>query len=72
MSFKAREDRQHTGGYKLRAEREEYFRLMQLGYGNRESSRLVGINPRTGREWRNGRPQGGKKRPVAPAQVVRE
>ncbi|MFE0339145.1 IS30 family transposase, partial [Streptomyces sp. NPDC058955] len=71
MSFKPRENRQHTGGYKLRAEREEYFRLMQLGYGNREASRLVGINPRTGRVWRNGRPEGGKKRPVAPAQVVR-
>ncbi|WP_017238282.1 IS30 family transposase [Streptomyces sp. SS] len=72
MSFKPRENRQHVGGYKLRAEREEYFRLMQLGYGNHEASRLVGINPRTGRVWRNGRPEGGKKRPVAPARVVRE
>ncbi|MER6913916.1 IS30 family transposase [Streptomyces sp. NPDC000594] len=44
---------------------------MKLGYGNLEASRLVGINPRTGREWRNGRPEGRKKRPVAPARNVR-
>ncbi|MFF0412637.1 IS30 family transposase [Kitasatospora sp. NPDC004745] len=28
---------------------------MRQGYSNREASRLVGVHPRTGREWRNGR-----------------
>ncbi|MGG8408054.1 IS30 family transposase [Streptomyces sp. 12297] len=70
MDFEIRPAKQHSRG-KLSREREEYFRLMGLGYGNREASRLVGINPRTGREWRNGRPEGRAKRPVAPAHIVR-
>lgn len=69
MDFEIREDKQ-TRGAKLRREREEYFRLMKLGYGNKEASRLVGINSRTGREWRNGRPEGRKKRPRAPAHIA--
>ncbi|WP_307717863.1 IS30 family transposase [Streptomyces sp. V4I23] len=44
---------------------------MQLGFGNLEASRRVGVNPRTGREWRNGRPEGRKKRPRPPANAVR-
>ncbi|WP_455907782.1 IS30 family transposase [Streptomyces mirabilis] len=68
MDFQIRPAKQHSGG-KLSCEREEYFRLMQLGYGNKEASKLVGINARTGREWRNGRPEGRKKRPRSPAQV---
>ncbi|MCI4046462.1 IS30 family transposase [Streptomyces sp. TRM75563] len=44
---------------------------MQLGFGNAEASRRVGVNPRTGREWRNGRPEGRKKRPRLPAHAVR-
>ncbi|MFJ2774786.1 IS30 family transposase [Streptomyces sp. NPDC087300] len=44
---------------------------MKLGYGNKEASKLVGINPRTGREWRNGRPEGRKKRPRSPARCAR-
>lgn len=55
MSFEIRPTKQHSGS-KLSRERQEYFRLMKLGYGNKEASRLVGVNPRTGREWRNGRP----------------
>ncbi|MFI8435632.1 helix-turn-helix domain-containing protein [Streptomyces sp. NPDC079020] len=27
---------------------------MQQGYGNSEASRIVGINRRTGKRWRNG------------------
>lgn len=30
---------------------------MQLGCSNKEASKLVGINLRTGREWKNGRPE---------------
>ncbi|REE60442.1 hypothetical protein BX257_2976 [Streptomyces sp. 3212.3] len=69
MDFQIRPVKQHSRG-KLSREREEYFRLMKLGYGNKEASRLVGINPRTGREWRNGRPEGRKKRPRASAHVA--
>jgi IS30 family transposase len=28
---------------------------MQQGYGNSEACRIVGVNPKTGRRWRNGR-----------------
>ncbi|WTS91595.1 hypothetical protein OHA99_22045 [Streptomyces coelicoflavus] len=59
MGFEIRKDKQ-TRGAKLRREREEYFRLVDLGYSNKEASKLVGINIRTGREWRNGRPEGRK------------
>ncbi|MFF1694935.1 hypothetical protein ACFVXC_15075 [Streptomyces sp. NPDC058257] len=43
---------------------------MQLGYGNKEASRLVGISPRTGREWRDGQPEGRRKRPRSPAHIA--
>jgi transposase, IS30 family len=66
MDFEIRADKQHSGG-KLRREREEYFRLMKLGYSNKEATKLVGVNIRTGREWRLGRPEGRKKRPRSPA-----
>ncbi|MDQ1011675.1 IS30 family transposase [Streptomyces sp. V4I23] len=71
MDFKIRKSRKEQGPRKLQREREEYFRLMQLGFGNLEASRRVGVNPRTGREWRNGRPEGRKKRPRPPANAVR-
>ncbi len=69
MDFEKRPVKQHSRG-KLSRERAEYFRLMKLGYGNKEASKLVGINPRTGREWRNGRPEGRKKRPRPPAHIA--
>ncbi len=69
MDFEIRPAKQHSRG-KLRREREEYFRLVKLGYGNKEASKLVGINPRTGREWRNGRPEGRRKRPRSPAHIA--
>ncbi|MFH8386272.1 helix-turn-helix domain-containing protein [Kitasatospora sp. NPDC018058] len=55
MDFEIRRDRKPQGGRKLRAERAEYFRLVDQGYSNKEASRLVGVHERTGREWRNGR-----------------
>lgn len=43
MDFKIREDRgQSQGRRPLIREREEYFRLMDLGYTDKEASRLVG------------------------------
>ncbi|MCQ6555472.1 IS30 family transposase [Streptomyces sp. C10-9-1] len=69
MDFEVRKIRKAQGPRKLRREREEYFRLMQLGYSNKEACRVVGINLRTGREWRNGRTS--PNRTVAPAHAVR-
>ncbi|WP_431904980.1 IS30 family transposase [Nonomuraea sp. bgisy101] len=69
MAFEAREDRKPQGPRKLRAEREEYFRLVRQGYTNREAARLVGVHERTAREWRNGRTD--PKRFRAPARIER-
>jgi IS30 family transposase len=69
MDFEVRKVRKAQGSRKLRREREEYFRLMQLGYSNKEACQVVGINLRTGREWRNGRTS--PNRIVAPALTPR-
>ncbi len=69
MDFEIRKVRTAQGRKKLRHEREEYFRLMQLGYSNKEACRVVGINLRTGREWRNGRTS--PNRTVPPALAPR-
>ncbi|WP_274916877.1 IS30 family transposase [Streptomyces sp. WZ-12] len=69
MDFEIRKVRKAQGPKKLRREREEYFRLMQLGYSNKEACQVVGINLRTGREWRNGRMS--PNRTVAPALAPR-
>ncbi len=71
MGFEIRQERQ-SAGRRLRLERAEYFRLMDLGYANAEACERVGINPRTGREWRNGRPDGRKRPPVAPVRREQE
>ncbi|MET7930251.1 IS30 family transposase [Streptomyces sp. NPDC005349] len=55
MEFEVRKVRAPQGRKKLHAEREEYFRLVQQGYGNNEASQRVGVHPRTARGWRNGR-----------------
>lgn len=65
MDFEVRRVRKAQGPERLQREREEYFRLMQLGYSNKEACQVVGINLRTGREWRNGRTS--PNRTVAPA-----
>ncbi|MGW6156533.1 IS30 family transposase [Streptomyces sp. NPDC055144] len=54
MDFKIREIRTAQGRKKLLRER-EYFRLMQQGFSNNQACRIVGINAKTGRRWRNGR-----------------
>ncbi|WP_442813242.1 IS30 family transposase [Streptomyces sp. NBC_01244] len=65
MDFKIRENRGPGGGGRLTREREAYSRLMQQGYSNREACRIVGINLRTGKRWRNGwhSPPSGKPKP---------
>ncbi|MCM3812134.1 IS30 family transposase [Streptomyces sp. DR7-3] len=65
MDFKIRQNRGPEGGGRLLREREVYLQLMQQGHSNREASRIVGINPRTGKRWRNGwhSPPRGKPKP---------
>lgn len=55
MDHQIREDRKPQGRKRLTAERAAYFQLVQQGYSNKEACRIVGINPRTGKVWRNGR-----------------
>ncbi|MEU3729422.1 IS30 family transposase [Streptomyces sp. NPDC033538] len=76
MDFKIRENRTVAQGRRmLSAERAAYFRLVKQGYSNNEACRIVGINPKTGRRWRNGRNASGRTaaappvKPVAPASV---
>ncbi|MFK3732851.1 IS30 family transposase [Streptomyces sp. NPDC088090] len=60
MDFEVRKERSPQGPRKLSAEREEYFRLVQEGYGNDEAARTVDVHPRTARGRRNGRVNRGK------------
>ncbi|MEV0491189.1 helix-turn-helix domain-containing protein [Streptomyces atratus] len=53
MEFEIREDR-HRKGRRLTREREAYLQLMQQGRSSTEACRIVGINVRTGKRWRNG------------------
>ncbi|MCO5993330.1 IS30 family transposase [Actinoallomurus rhizosphaericola] len=56
MAFEIRESRGRAQGRKkLVREREEYLRLMREGMSNSQACQIVGINPRTGKRWRNGR-----------------
>ncbi|MDQ1646633.1 MAG: hypothetical protein QOJ50_2817, partial [Cryptosporangiaceae bacterium] len=55
MDFEIRGDRTARGPKKLGAERAAYFALMQTGLSSEEACRIVGIDARTGRKWRNGR-----------------
>ncbi|MGH3117336.1 MAG: hypothetical protein ACRDP3_08280 [Streptomyces sp.] len=55
MDFEIREDRKPQGRRRLTRERAAYFQLMQQGYSSREACRVVGIDVRTGKKWRNGR-----------------
>ncbi|MEU9850099.1 helix-turn-helix domain-containing protein [Streptomyces sp. NPDC047985] len=71
MGHQIREDRRPQGRKKLTAERAAYFQLMREGYSNKEACRIVGINPRTGKVWRNGR-HAHKGMPKAVPPVYRE
>ncbi len=53
--FEKRKVRSPQGRKKLAREREEYFRLVDQGVSSQEACRLVGVNRRTGKVWRNGR-----------------
>ncbi|SEG94670.1 Transposase and inactivated derivatives, IS30 family, partial [Thermomonospora echinospora] len=66
MDFGIRVDRRPQGRKKLTAERAAYFQLMQQGYGNAEACRIVGVNRRTGKRWRNGWHSPGRGRKAVP------
>jgi transposase, IS30 family len=66
MDFRIRADRAPQGRRKLAAEREAYSRLMQQGLSNDEACRIVGINSKTGRRWRNGRGASGRNKAAPP------
>ncbi|MCX4791533.1 hypothetical protein OG369_37115 [Streptomyces sp. NBC_01221] len=65
MEFEIRRDRtKPQGRKKLIRERAAYFQFMQQGYSNKEACRIVGIDVRTGKKWRNGdRSRGQGRRP---------
>ncbi|MFF4484858.1 IS30 family transposase [Streptomyces sp. NPDC001520] len=69
MEFEIRKVRTVAQGRKkLVREREEYFRLMDQGLTSYEACRIVGINYRTGKRWRNGRTPSGRTKGASPAQ----
>ncbi|MEV6903450.1 IS30 family transposase [Amycolatopsis sp. NPDC051372] len=67
VEFEIRANRGPGGGRRLSRERVAYFELMRQGYSRREACRIVGIDQRTGKRWRNGwhSPPNGRK-PVPP------
>lgn len=70
MDFEIRDSRKPQGPRKLIDEREQYFRLVDQGIGYVEAARLVGINKRTGKRWRNGRSASGTNRAAPPITSV--
>ncbi len=68
MGFQIRKARTVAQGRrKLVRERDEYFRLMDQGLSSHEACRIVGINYRTGKRWRNGRNSSGRHKAAPPA-----
>ncbi|MGW6746732.1 IS30 family transposase, partial [Streptomyces sp. NPDC055025] len=62
--------RKPTGHAPQVQKREEYFRLVDQGVTFSEASRIVGINLRTGKRWRNGRHTSGGRKAVPPIRAV--
>src|SRR5215210_4662968 len=70
MDFQIRKVRSPQGRKKLSAERAAYFQLMQQGVSNEDACRIVGVNPKTGRRWRNGRRPSGRNKAAPPVRSV--
>ena len=71
MDFEIRKVRSVAQGpVKLSGERAAYSRLMQQGYSNSEACRIVGIDTRTGRKWRNGRSADRRQKAAPPIRLV--
>ncbi|GHH74498.1 IS30 family transposase [Kitasatospora indigofera] len=59
MDFEIRDRSVNQGCRALAEERLAYLQLVEQGASNKEACRIVGINSRTGRRWRNGRAPSG-------------
>jgi IS30 family transposase len=70
MEFEIRDRSVIQGRRRLTREREAYLALVGQGVGSEEACRIVGINERTGRRWRNGRNPVGRERAAAPITAV--
>jgi IS30 family transposase len=55
--FEIRSDRTSQWTVKLVAERPKYFELIRQGMGNTRTCAIVGVDERTGRAWRAGKPK---------------
>ncbi len=60
MDFRIRDRTISRGSRALTRERAAHLDLVRQGYSNREACRIVGINVRTGKRWRNGRQPSGR------------
>ena len=71
MAFEIRENRGRAQGRrKLVREREEYLRLVREGLSSKQACQIVGVNPRTGKRWRNGRSRSAGHRGASPITAV--
>ncbi|MET8130361.1 IS30 family transposase [Streptomyces sp. NPDC005065] len=70
MDFKVRDRSVNRGRRSLTEERRVYLQLMHQGVSNAEACRIVGINRRTGKRWRNGRAPSGRNVGAPPITVV--
>jgi IS30 family transposase len=70
MDFEIRKDRTPQGRKKLHKERAAYLDLVNQGVSSREACRIVGINRRTGKRWRNGNAATGGKKAAPPITEV--
>jgi IS30 family transposase len=66
MDFEIREDRSSQGRRRLVRERAAYLDLVAKGVSSWEACRIVGINYRTGKRWRNGRNPTGRTAGASP------
>lgn len=70
MDFEVRKDRRPQGRKRLHKERAAYLDLVNQGVSSREACRIVGINRRTGKRWRNGTAATGDKKAAPPITAV--
>ncbi|SMD20918.1 Homeodomain-like domain-containing protein [Kibdelosporangium aridum] len=70
MDFEIRRDRSPQGARRLVRERAAYLDLVRKGVSSREACRIVGVNYRTGKRWRNGHHQTRHNRAVPPITSV--
>ncbi|WP_030230659.1 IS30 family transposase [Streptomyces sp. NRRL S-350] len=70
MAIDYGKQRKRKGHAPQAEKREEYFRLVDQGTSFAEASRVVGINVRTGKRWRNGRAASKNRRATPPLRAV--